>query len=262
MMNEDNILISYAHDKMVRCIDDYIITYTYFLDIRQQALLLSEFSRYNDVKILLYGGFDTAERAVMLFIPQYLEIEDFDSLDRYFSENPEENPLTVIRLKKDSFSTVSHRDYLGALMGLGIKRETTGDILTNDGGADLVVLKSVTPYIMSELKSVGRATVTTKEINFAEVMVSSNNIREETVNVSSMRLDNIISACFRLSRSESSSAILAGSVLVNSLQILKCDKKVSIGDKIVFRSKGKIILKEISGVSKKGRNFIKIDVYG
>ncbi len=260
-MNEDSILISYAHDKMVRCIDDYVITSTYFLDLRQQALLFSEFSRYNDVKVLLYGGFDTAERAVMLFVPQYLEITDFDSLDRYFSENPEENPLTVINLKKDSFSTVSHRDYLGALMGLGIRRETTGDILTNDSGANLIVQKSVKSYIMSELKSVGRATVSAEEIALSEVVISSDNIIEDTVNVSSMRLDNIISACFRLSRSDSASAILSGSVFVNSLQILKCDKKVNIGDKIVFRAKGKIVLKEISGVSKKGRNFIKIHVY-
>lgn len=260
-MNDDSILISYAHDKMVRCMDDYVITSTFFLDVRQQALLLSEFLRQSDVKVLLYGGFDTAERAVMVFIPQYLEITDFDSLDRYFSENPEENPLTVINLKKDSFSTVSHRDYLGALMGLGIKRETTGDILVNGGGADLIALKSIAEYIITELKSVGRATVLTEEVTFDKLKNAVINIKEETINVSSMRLDNIISVCFRLSRSESASAIQSGSVFVNSLQILKCDKKVNIGDKIVFRTKGKIVLREISGVSKKGRNFIKIDVY-
>lgn len=260
-MNEDSVLISYAHDKMLRCMDDYVITSTSFLDVRQQALLLSEFSRYKDVKVLLYGGYDTAERAVMVFVPQYLELDDFDSLGGYFSENPDENPLTVVNLKKDSFSTVSHRDYLGALMGLGIKRDTTGDILTNDTGADLIVQKSVAPYIISELKSVGRATVSAREIGFDSLKISPENIKEETVNVSSMRLDNIISACFRLSRSDSASAILSGCVFVNSLQIMKCDKKVNIGDKIVFRTKGKVVLKEISGVSKKGRNFIKIDVY-
>lgn len=260
-MNEDSIMLSYAHDKMIKCMDDYVITSTYFLDVRQQALLLSEFSRQSDVKVMLYGGFEAAERAVMVFIPQYLEITDFDSLGSYLSENPEENPLTVINLKKDSFSTVSHRDYLGALMGLGIKRDTAGDILINDTGADLIVLKSVAPYIMSELKSVGRATVSAKETGFDDLKISSDNIKEETVNVSSMRLDNIISACFKLSRSDSASAILSGNIFINSLQVLKCDKKVNIGDKVVFRTKGKIVLKEISGVSKKGRNFIKIDVY-
>jgi len=71
-MNEDSVLISYAHDKMLKSMEDYVITSTSFLDVRQQALLLSEFSRYNDTKVLLYGGFDTSERAIMVFIPQYL----------------------------------------------------------------------------------------------------------------------------------------------------------------------------------------------
>ncbi len=260
-MNEDSILVSYAYDKLVKCTDDYVITSTSFLDVRQQSLLLTEFSKQNDVKVILYGGFDTSERNVMLFIPQYLDITDFDSLSGYFSENSDDNPLCVLRLEKDSFSSVTHRDYLGALMGLGIKRETIGDILVNEKGAELIVLKTVAEYIISELKSVGRATVSVKEISFDEIRNAASNIKEETVNVSSMRLDNIVSACYRLSRSESAQAILSGSVFVNSVQSLKCDKKVSIGDKIVFRSKGKVILREFSGVSKKGRNFIKIDVY-
>ena len=146
-MNEDSVLLSYAHDKMVKCMDDYVFTATFFLDVRQQSLLLNEFSRHTEVKSLLFGGFDTAERSVMVFVPSYLDITDTDSLVDYFAENKEENPLTVIRLKKDNFSTVSHRDYLGALMGLGIKRETIGDILVNDSGADLIVLKSISEYI-------------------------------------------------------------------------------------------------------------------
>lgn len=260
-MNEDSVLLSHAHDKMVKCMDEYVITSTFFLDVRQQALLLREFSRYNDVKIMLYGGFDTSERAVLVFVPEYLGIDDSDSLSKYFYKNPDENPLTVINLKKDNFSVVSHRDYLGALMGLGIKRETVGDILVNEAGAELIVSKSIALYILSELKSVGRATVSAIETDFSSLTKSEGNVIEETINVSSMRLDNIISACFKLSRSDSASAILSGSVFVNSLQVMKCDKKVNAGDKIVFRSKGKIVLKELSGVSKKGRNFIKIDVY-
>ena len=260
-MNEDSVLLSYAHDKLVKCIDDYVITSTFFLDVRQQSLLLAEFSRYADVQTVLYGGPDTAERAVLMFIPRYLDVNGFDSLAEYLDENPDDNPLTVISLKKDNFSEVSHRDYLGALMGLGIKRETLGDIYVRDSGADLIVLKTVAPYILNELKSVGRASVFPFESHVSVVKGTKSNVVEETVNVSSMRLDSIISACFRLSRSDSSSAILSGSVFVNSLQVTKCDKKVSVGDKIVFRTKGKVVLKELSGVSKKGRNFIKIDVY-
>ncbi|MBE6782396.1 MAG: hypothetical protein E7536_00085 [Ruminococcaceae bacterium] len=256
-MTEDNILLSFAHDRMSKCINDYVITSTSFLDVRQQSLVLSEFSKNHEAKTILYGGYDTAERLVAVFVPYYFE----DGLNDYFLENPDENPLTVIRFKKDSFSQAGHRDYLGALMGLGIKRETIGDISVTEKGADIVVLKSIASFIMSEMKSAGRATLHAEEISFSEMNYSVSSSKEITINVSSMRLDNIISACYKLSRSDSADAILSGSIFVNSLQALKCDKKVSKGDKIVFRTKGKAVIKEIAGTSKKGRIFLKIDIY-
>lgn len=260
-MNEDSVLLSYAEDRMLKSINDYVVTSTSFLDVRQQSVLSRKFSGVDDVSTVFYGGFDTAERNILVFSPVFFGLTDYDLTEGYFKENPDDNPLKVLRLKKDSFSSVTHRDYLGALMGLGIKREIVGDIIVNDNGADIIVVRTIADYIKSELKSVGRASVSVNEIEFSELSGNVNNIREDVINVSSMRIDNVISACFRLSRSESANAIASGSIYVNSSQILKADKKVNIGDKIVFRTKGKIVLKEISGVSKKGRNFLKIDVY-
>ncbi len=256
-MTEDNFLLSFAHDRMAKCINDYVITSTSFLDVRQQSLVLSEFSRIQDAKIILYGGFDTAERLVAVFVPYYFD----EDLNEYFLRNPDDNPLTVIRLVKDSFSRAGHRDYLGALMGLGIKRETIGDIIVTETGADIILLKSMASFVISELKSAGRATLRASEISFNEIESSVSSAKEITINVSSMRLDNVISACYKLSRSDSADAILSGVVFVNSLQISKCDKKVNAGDKIVFRTKGKAVIKEIAGTSKKGRLFLKIDMY-
>lgn len=260
-MTDDSLLLSFAGDRMHKCSSDFLITSTLFLDVRQQSLVLSKVKISDDVRALFFGGFDTAERNVLVFVPYYLEISDFDSLKSYFTDNSDESPLTVLRIKKDSFSTVSHRDYLGALMGLGIKREMIGDIVVTKDGADVIAMKSVAKFIKNELKSVGRATVSVSEVGFDEISDMVTDIHEETINVSSMRIDNIISACYKLSRSESADAVLSGNIYVNSSQVVKCDKKINIGDKIVYRSKGKVVLKEISGVSKKGRNFIKIDVY-
>ena len=257
-MTEDNLLLSFAYDRMSKCINDYIVTSTSFLDVRQQSLLLSEFAKINDAKMFLYGGYDEAERLVAVFAPYYFDCD----LNEYFSENSDENPLTVIRFTKDGFSQAGHRDYLGALMGLGIKRETIGDIIVTETGADIVVLKTIAPYILSELKSAGRATLKSEEISFTEMKSLVSSVNEITINVSSMRLDNIIAACYKLSRNESSNAILSGSVYVNTVQTLKCDKKIAEGDKIVFRTKGKVVIKELSGKSKKGRNFLKVDIYG
>ena len=260
-MNEDSVLLSCAEDKMLRCSNDYVVTSTSFLDIHQQSVLNTKFSVTDGVNRVFWGGFDTAERNILVFSPDFLGLTDSDLLENYFSENPDDNPLTVLRLMKDSFSSVTHRDYLGALMGLGIKREMIGDIVVNDSGADIIAVKTISAYIKRELKSVGRASVTVSEIPFSELADNISNIREDVINVSSMRIDNVISACFRLSRSESANAVASGNIYVNSVQVLKSDRKVSPGDKIVYRTKGKIVLKEISGVSKKGRNFLKIDVY-
>lgn len=257
-MTDDSILLSFAHDRMSKCISDFVLTSTLFLDVRQQSLVLSEFSKNQDAKVVLYGGIDTAERMVALFLPFYFETDD---LSGYFSENTEENPMTVIRFEKDSFSTAGHRDYLGALMGLGIKREMLGDIIVTETGADIIVMKSVAAFILSEMKSAGRATLHAEEISFEKVSSVVSSAREIKVNVSSMRIDNIISACFNLSRTDSAQAVMSGNVFLNTVQVLKCDKKVNIGDKIVYRTKGKIVIKEDAGTSKKGRTFLKIDIY-
>lgn len=256
-MIEDNILLSFAHDRISKCINDYVVTSTAFLDVRQQSLVLREFSAIHEARTTLYGGFDTAERLVAVFLPYYVEEE----LSEYFLNNPDDNPLTVIRFLKDSFSHAGHRDYLGALMGLGIKREMIGDIIVTETGADIVVLKIIAPFILAELKSAGRATLRAQEISVAEISTAVSSAQEITINVSSMRIDNIISACYKLSRADSAEAILSGGVFVNSLQILKCDKKVNPGDKIVFRTKGKAVIKETTGASKKGRLFLKVDMY-
>lgn len=260
-MKEENIIFSFAEDKLYKCINDFLITNTHFLDITQQSLLLKHFSKNSDIRLMPFGGFENAERVVMLFLPYYLEINSFSEILEYFADNPEDNPLTILRVTKDNFSDIGHRDYLGALMGLGLKREMIGDIIVTTKGADVIVLKSVSSYIISELKSAGRATLKVEEISFNDIESTVLNVLEESVNVSSMRIDNIISACFKLSRSDSAEAVLSGSVYVNSLQVLKCDKKINVGDKVVFRTKGKIVVKDISGISKKGRIFLKIDRY-
>lgn len=205
-MNVDSVLLSYAEGRMLKSINDYVVTSTSFLDVRQQSVLSRKFSGIDDVNTVFYGGFDTAERNILVFSPDFLGLKDYELTEGYFKENPDDSPLKVLRLKKDSFSSVTHRDYLGALMGLGIKREMVGDIIVNDNGADIIVVRTIADYIKSELKSVGRASVTVSEIEFSELSANISNIREDVINVSSMRLDNIISACFRLSRSESADA--------------------------------------------------------
>lgn len=258
-MTEDKILLSHARDLKNRCADYSLITATQFLDLRQKALLLQiEKEQREYVKTYYYGGFENAERVCCVFVPTFYETGDINS---FFSENEDESPISVLRVEKDKFSTLSHRDYLGALMGLGLKREMLGDILTDENGAYIFCQKNMQQFILTHLEFVARARVEVSKASLSSLMQRNENFEEIFACVASERLDNMVSAAFSLSRAKSAEFIEKGVVFVNSVQILKPDKKVEIGDKIVFRSKGKVIYQEQKGQSKKGRIHILFKKY-
>ena len=133
MTADDKLLLARIEDKARQCSENSMITNSVFLDMHERSVVAEMRLQYSDVKMIFYGGFEEAERTVAVFLPEYIDAADSDELRAYFDENPADNPLSVIRLEKDKFSpALSHRDYLGALMGLGIRRETTGDITVEE----------------------------------------------------------------------------------------------------------------------------------
>ena len=258
-MTDDEILLSHARDLKTKCADSSVITNTAFLDMRQRTLLLpleKEHSKY--ASQFYFGGYSEAERTICVFIPKFYEA---DSAEVFFSENPDENPVSVIRIDKDKFTVLSHRDYLGALMGLSIKREMLGDIITDENGAFVICLKTVERFILDNLKSSGRAAVRCRKAELAEIEKTEERFDEIFSSVASTRLDCIVSAAFKLSRGNAAKAVESGIVFVNGVQILKTDYKLCEGEKIVLRGSGKAVLGEIRGESKKGRIHIIIKRY-
>ncbi len=235
-MTDDERLLSHARDLKQRAADRGMLTHTAFLDLQNA-----------DVATFYCGGYPDAERTVAVFVPRFYGIED---LDAYFLENPADNPLCLLRLEKDAFSSLSHRDYLGALMGLSVKRETLGDILVDDKGAFLVCLQSIRQYLLDNLFSAGRATLTVTDASFEALGARQQNVKDFFVSVPSMRLDCVAAAAFRLSRSKAEQAIKAGT-----------DKKLAAGDVLVLRGKGKCKLLEQTGESKKGRLHLTVRQY-
>lgn len=259
-MNHYDVLLSNIADKVNLCVDNSIITSSNFLDSYEQSEVLKYFSKIKDCKMILYGGNDDFERGIAVFFPSFLNIVTVEELKKYFEENDDENPITCIKLTKDKFSSLSHRDYLGALMGLGIERKMIGDIVATEDGAYIFTLIKITKFIVDNLKSVGKGTVDAEIIK--NIFVSKKqNAENISATVSSLRLDNIVSLCFNLSRNKATRAINEGLVFHNSVVCLKSDKKIEEGDKVVYRSKGKIILKEIIGKSKKNRYIINFQKY-
>ena len=252
-MDEDNLLLAYIEDKIEQAVNKNTLTFSRFLDTRQRTLAESVCRKYRGLRTFFYGGYQEAERTVGIFLPDYIKAESLPELLDYFTENPEENPLTVLSIGKDSFSTLSHRDYLGSMMGLGIKREMLGDILVREDGCDIIVLKSIVKFLEDNLQKAGRGTLSAEIKSVDEIIVPQQKTLDKLCVVSSLRLDSAVSAAFDISRSLAAEAINKGVVSVNGLQTQKTDAKISQGDKIVLRGKGKVVVKELAGETKKGR---------
>ena len=112
-MTEDELLYAVLDDKIRECENNNYLSNTNFLDIYQQSKAIQYLQKFH-IKHVLYGGFEESERKIVIFLPDYADDE--------FLFECEDLPIVPLRIDKDNFSTLSHRDYLGAIMGLGIKR--------------------------------------------------------------------------------------------------------------------------------------------
>ena len=248
MDKDDKFLISLAEDKMRQCASRNILSCTSFLDLRQQSLLQEHFKWMTGVRHELFGGFDTAERCVLVFLPDYADLSMVDD-------------VACVRVQTASAlpKPLTHRDYLGALMGIGLRREKIGDILVRENGADILVCSDVKKYILSDFCQAGRAHFRAEEIALSDIAVPPTHSQIKRDTVPSLRLDCLISSAYSMSRTNACAYIDGGKVFVNGVQIYKKDHKLSEGDKLVVRGKGKAILKEIGGLSKKDRIFVEIE---
>lgn len=300
MMKEDNFLLGQISDRISRCENKYIVTATGFLDVRQQSLARQycrthsvtvyeaadepglfrnpsekeksftgdafsedgafagmnygteesfEFMDFPPVRTLFYGGYEDAERVILINLPDYARLAD-------------ENPLTVIRAcKAEGSRQLTHRDYLGSLVGLGIKRELLGDILVREDGADIIVLSDIAEFILSNYCKAGRTGLSLSQHHISELIVPEAERTRITDTVASLRLDSVAASAFGLARAKAAEAIGRGLVFVNHVEVTKPDFQVKEGDKITLRGRGKACLTEIGGRSRKDRVYITIERY-
>lgn len=255
-MNDDKILLAHFGDRLTACKDDCVITHTRFLDLRQQSLFLS-YPKDKQVVSMLFGGYGSAERKIGVFIPKLYGVETEEA----YLEYDEGRPLKAIRIIKDKFSTLSHRDYLGAIMNCGIKRETVGDILVDEKGASVVVLEEICSYLMQSLDRIGRGSCICEEQPLGDFETAQPNTVEIFSTVASLRLDNVVATAFEISRKAAVTAIEQKKVYVDGVLMEKNDFRVPVGAKIVCQGKGKAILSEQTGLSRKDREKIVIKRY-
>ncbi|MDK2882880.1 MAG: hypothetical protein PWP58_1216 [Bacillota bacterium] len=201
--------------------------------------------RAPDLRFALSGGYADAERRVLLLCPEYLDPE---------AELSAAPPFVALLLTWPArFYTLRHRDLLGAILGLGIKREQVGDILVEEGRAQVLVLKEIAPYIAGNLKSAGRAPVNVAPLPLAQLTPPPRRVKEIRTTLASPRLDSIVAAAFGLSRTKAVPLINGERVEVNFELVTDPAAPVPPGAILSVRGLGRARLVELGGTTKKGR---------
>jgi len=247
---EDRVLLAKIWDKITAGMRKSIPANTGFLTLRELEMCRYLFGAQDG--LIPFGGYEGAERQMLVYLPDYLEKESLYA---------EDSPLVCLRATFFDGDTPSHRDFLGALMGEGIARETVGDICVGKGQCDFFVTAEIAPYILQNFVGAGRTKVHLERIALVDVVVPEPEIKEIRDTVASVRLDSIISSGFRIGRSAAAQYVNAGKVAIDGLPCEKPDKAIDEGAKISVRGLGKIKLKAINGKTKKDRISIIIDRY-
>ncbi len=237
---EEKLMLARAYDAYMFSEKRQMACFTGFLTPADIALAMMAFK---GEAASFYGGFDDAERCVLGF----------------GAEDNGEFPICVIK-SLGNFEDVSHRDFLGGLMSLGITRENIGDIVRTNDCCYIFVLRKMADYIAENFISVKKSKIVNEICECFDVSVEK---EFETVkkSVASLRADAVVAAMFNLSRDDSAEAIKRGIVSVNYRIFESSDKRLSEGDTISLRGKGKARIEHIGDLTKKGRLFIEIKKY-
>lgn len=202
--------------------------------------------------LYVFGGYSEAERKMLVYLPEYLE-------EAALYE--EDSPCVCLRAVFYEGDSPSHRDFLGALMGAGIGRETVGDICVGKGSCDFFVTAEIAPYILQNFTSAGRTKLHLQQIPLTEAAIPEPEIKEIKDTMASLRLDSVISSGFRIGRSLAAQYVSSGKASIDGLPCEKPDKAVSEGMKISVRGLGKIKLYAVNGRTKKDRISVVIHRY-
>ena len=251
---EEKILLCRILDKYNAMRNGGYMTSTGFLSDRIGILadrLLRHVGAADD-EYFFDGGYDGASRKILIFVPDYMTKEDCKALGS--------SPLRYVRTSYYKEYVLTHRDFLGSLLGDGVSREVIGDILVNDGDkkTDIVVTEHILSHMLHSFFSVGRAKVDCTEITREELFVPEQKTETVKDTVASLRLDGVISAALGMSRDKASAAVERGIVELNHFPCTKGEKLLSEGDAVTVRGFGKFILSQVGNLSKKGRIFIEI----
>ncbi len=207
-------------------------------------------------RFAFYGGYPSAERARLVCLPEYalygIDENDPEVLWNVAKEYADES-TSVLLVSGSGFKSLSHRDFMGSILALGIKRSCLGDILVKDDSAYVFCDVKMAEYIKDTLTRVGRDAVKVRITTLPEEFTAEKRTESVTDTVASMRADSIISALINCSREKAKEYVSAGLCELNYSELTKPDAILSEGDVLSVRGKGKFLIKGTDGVTKRGR---------
>lgn len=237
-MNSNKLLTAKAHDWSRQVAKKQARMFFDFFDPASQEKIADVLKEYEQIDFAFYGGTEFAERKMLCVFPK--------------GECVEEKEYAIDVIEFDKNDDITHRDILGALMGIGISREKTGDIVFGSSKAYIYLKENISDYVLTHLLKVANHTVCPMKADRENIVVAEAESKEFHIIVASMRADGIISAAFRLSRSASLQFIKAERVKLNHRLLLKQAKELKEGDLISIRGKGRMQIVEQTGKTRKG----------
>ena len=250
---EDRLFLSKVMDKLNIANMRNYMTYTDFLDLHQQTLAQDFLNREKVNEYFFFGGNEYTERKVLFLYP--------DKLTKEIALEEAKKAIQVIRINLPKYNNdiYTHRDYLGGMIKLGIKREKTGDIFVYPEGADIVVQKEIAQFLQDNLLKLTRFSKSNIEIlNIRELKVPEIKYEESIIVVPSLRMDSVVSEILRISRNKTSQVIEEERVFINFELCTNRSKILKVGDKISIRGKGRLEIAEELGSTKKDNIKLKI----
>ena len=253
---EDKICLSQVLDKIEFSKIREKLEYTDFLDMYQVSLVENFLRKIKFENYQLYGGYEDAERKILVIYP-----EKYDSkmLEKNYNKI-----LKIVRitLSEEEQGKYSHRNYLGGIVKLGLKREKVGDIIVYNEGADIITLEDFADILKAQLPTLTRFENGKVEINEIQNLQKREiKVEEVKIIVPSFRLDNFVSDLAKTSRSKAVQIIEQERVFVNGQNETKASKAIKVNDIITIRGKGRFVIKGISGTTRSGRNVVVIEKF-
>ena len=242
------LLLARADDAVRLCDLDGRPKFIGFLD-EASAALLRDYMKRRHGNFMFYGGYEEAERVFMGVFPEWCVAER----EGYF-------PVRAVTFSYRKGSRLTHRDFLGSLMALRLRREAVGDILIEDGRAVAFLSRETAPLVLSELRKIGATGVTISE-DIVLPLPCADRMKAFSATVSSPRLDAVVAVLAKTGRGEAVRLVESGQVSVDALVCEKTTRTVSEGTVIKIRGKGKFKLDSLEDRTRKQRLILRYRQY-